>query len=111
MANVVEKLPLFDDTFYSYTVPLEGSTYKLQLLYLERLSHWIISIKDSEGVDLVVGQRLTPNTRLFFGYGLGDLTGYFVFTPKADVDPQEIKDSIRQISDFYDLFYVYDDGE
>lgn len=111
MAGRYISLPLYNDTYYKYSVVLEDNTYILGFLYLERINQWIYYLKDSEGNSLVSGERLTPNTQLLLSYANPNLTGFLLFTPKSNVDPEVVKDNIRQISDFYDLFYIYDDGE
>lgn len=90
---------------------LEGNTYILEFLFLERVKHWIFYLKDSENNPILLGERLTPNTPIGFQYLDAPLTGYFYFTPKSEVDPEVLRDDIRQITDFYNLFYIFDDGE
>lgn len=105
------KLPLFNDTYYSYNVSLEGNSYTLEFLFLERMSSWLLSLLDSEGNYLVRNQRLTPNTLLFAEYRIQNLTGGFYFTPKSNQDSANASANIRFPADSYNLFYLFDDGE
>lgn len=111
MAVKILKLPLFNDTYYSYPISLEGNTYVLDFLFLERINDWTLSLKDSEQNPLVLGQRMTPDTELFFSYQVEGLSGYFLFTPISVIKPSEVSDNIQRPKDFYNLFYIYDDGE
>ncbi|QDP60435.1 MAG: hypothetical protein GOVbin1096_63 [Prokaryotic dsDNA virus sp.] len=111
MAKRIVKLPLYNDINYTYSTVLEGNTYSLKFLYLERIHGWTLTLKDSNRNVLVAGQRLTPDTRLFESYRLPNLTGYFVFTTKSTEEPAEGTNSILKPKDFYDFYYVYEDGE
>jgi len=109
MALKYLKLPLFDETFYSYSTTLEGNKYQLKFLFLERTDTWVFTLKDSRKNTLVSGQRLTPNSLLFSDYRLDNLSGGFFFTPITDVDPQGIEGNIEKPSEFYEFFYIYND--
>ena len=111
MAIKYLRLPLYNDTFYSYSVNLEGNKFQIKLLFLERPSTWIITLKDSEQRTLVSGQRLTPDTPLFGDYRLENLSGFFLFTPPSGNDPEDVEQNIQRPKDFFNLYYVYDDGE
>lgn len=106
------KLPLYNNTFYSYSIPLQGNKYTLEFLFLERLNTWLLSLLDSEGNYLVRNQRLTPNLLLFNDYKISEeLTGGFLFTPLSREDPEKIKNDISQPKGVYQLLYIFDDGE
>lgn len=111
MAIKTLKLPLFDDTYYSYSINLEGNKYILEFLFLERPNTWFLTLKDSTQNTLVRNQRLTPNTPLFFDYKIPELTGHFYFTTKSGEDPEYITGSIKALSKLFVLYYLYDDGE
>jgi len=109
MALKYLKLPLFDDTYYSYSITLEDNKYQLKFLFLERTNTWIFTLKDSRKNTLVSGQRLTPNALLFADYQFENLSGGFFFTPASAVDPEEVANNIVRPSEFYELFYIYND--
>lgn len=112
MALKYIQLPLFNDTYYSYSINLEGNTYVLEFLYVERAKTWIFYLKDSEQNVLISGQRLTPNTLLFNNYKIDNLTGGFYYTPTSDeTDPDNMQSNVEQPKDFFRFFYIYDDGE
>jgi hypothetical protein len=104
-------LPIFNDTFYSYSVSLEGNRYTLTFLFLERLGQWVLTLQDSEGSVLVRNERLTPETLLFFDYKLPGLSGGFYFQPNTQTAFQDEDNIITRPKEFYKLFYVFDDGE
>lgn len=105
------KLPLFNNVKYNYSTVLEGNTYVLNFYYTERTKGWSFSLKDSERNDLVLGQRLTPNTVLFQDYRIPNLSGGFFLTPKSRRDPSLVSGDIRDIADSYDFYYIFNDGE
>jgi hypothetical protein len=105
------KLPLYNNTFYSYSTVLEGNTLTLDFLFLSRLNSWIITLKDSDQNVMLSGERLSPNTALFGDYKLSGLTGSFYFIPNADVNPEDMEDKVKNPKDFYSLYYVYQSGE
>jgi hypothetical protein len=106
MSVKIIKLPLYNDTAYSYSIALEGNTFVLDFLFLRsRLNSWIITIKNSNQETLVTGQRLTPNTVLFQGYRLEGLSGFFYFE-SGDLSDDDFKVSTPE--NFYKLYYIYD---
>lgn len=111
MATKFLKLPIYNDVSYSYSINLEGNKYQLKFLFLERTNTWLITLKDSEQTTLVSGQRLTPNTLLFGDYKLEGLTGVFYFTTSSGKDPETVEQNIRRPRDFFDFYYIYEDGE
>ena len=111
MAIIQKTLPLFNKSFYGYSTSLEGNTFYLTFEYKKRINHWLFSLSDAEQNVLVSGQKLTPDTPLFYDYRLPNLTGYFLFTPIKDQDPETLRDRIRNPSQFFRLYYFYDNGE
>ena len=103
-------LPLFNDPYYSYSTNLEGNTYILEFLFLERLKSWVLTLKDSEQNVLVRNQRLTQNTLLFKDYKLPNLNGGFYFTPSSEFNPDKAQENIENPRDFFRFYYIYDDG-
>lgn len=111
MAIKQSKLPIFNGTYYSYSVSLEGNRYVLEFLFLDRLSQWMLTLKTSDGTTLVRNQRLTPETPLFIDYRLPDLTGFFYFKPVSKPVYQDELNNLPQPKGFYELYYIYNDGE
>lgn len=105
------KLPIFNESYYSYTTSLEGNKYTLQFLYIDRLKDWVMTLKNSSGAVLVQNQRLTPETLLFFDYKLPNLTGAFYFQPISQAVFKSETNNLVQPKGFYELFYIFDDGE
>ena len=106
------RLPLFNDPHYSYSVNLEGNTYILEFLFLERLQDWVLTLKDSEQNVLVRNQRLTQDTLLFRDYRLPNLSGGFYFTQTSkQITADQAYENIENPKGFFNLYYIYDDGE
>jgi hypothetical protein len=108
MAIKILKLPIYNETYYSYSVALEGETFTLEFLFLQtRSNSWFVTLKNSSQEILVTGQRLTPNTVLFQGYQLEGLSGFFYFESK-DLRNEDFR--VGTPKDFYTLYYIYDTG-
>lgn len=105
------RLPIFNDTYYSYSVSLEGNKYSLEFLFLERVKGWVVTLKNSNGETLVRNQKLTPETPLFIDYKLPDLSGAFYFKPVSQSVYKSETNNLIKPKGFYELFYVFDDGE
>lgn len=105
------KLPIFNDTYYSYSISLEGNKYTLSFLFLERLMEWVVTLKTSDGDVLIRNQRLTPETPLFFDYKLPNLTGFFYFKPISQSVYKSETNNLVQPKGFYELYYIFSDGE
>jgi len=105
MAIKIVKLPVYNETYYSYSVALEGNTFVLEFLFLQsRSNSWFVTLKNSSQETLLSGQRLTPNTVLFQGYQLEGLSGFFYFESK-DLENEEFR--VGTPRDFYTLYYIY----
>lgn len=109
MALKFLRLPLYNDTYYSYSVPLEGNSYVLKFLFIERLQDWVLTLSDSDGNVLVRNQRLTSQTVLFADYKLPNLSGGFYLEPLSTTS--YVEGQKEKLKDFYRLYYIYDEGE
>ena len=109
MALELLVLPLYNETYYSYSTVLEGGTYIIEMLFLERIQSWLFTLKDSEDNILVTGQRLSQDSLLLEDYQLKGLTGGFYFTRNSDKESTDSK--IDKPKDFYTLYYYYESGE
>jgi len=111
MALIQTRLPLFSDAFYSFTTSLEEDTYTISILYVKRINDWVISIKDAARNTLVEGQRFTPDTPLFADCQLPGLSGFFWLTTKSGEDPSKFEDRRRNLPEYFNFYYIYEDGE
>jgi hypothetical protein len=60
MATV--QLTLFPTVEYEYTTQLDGLTWEMRFLYQPRLGHFTFDITAPNGVVVVTGRALTPNS-------------------------------------------------
>lgn len=111
MAKKYVALPLFSDAEYEYTVALQGDSYTLRFIYNERMKLYTISLLSADLVPIVMGEALVPAYPMFFEYALYPLTGYFYMYEKANLISQAYKVYPENINEYYELVYVYDDGE
>lgn len=111
MAKKYVALPLFSDAEYEYTVALQGDSYTLRFTYNERMKLYSISLLSADLVPIVMGEALVPSYPMFFEYAIYPLTGYFYMYEKANIISEPYKVYPENINEYYDLVYIYDDGE
>lgn len=111
MAEKYVALPLFSDAEYEYTVALQGDSYTLRFTYNERMKLYTISLLSADLVPIVMGEALVPSYPMFFEYALYPLTGYFYMYEKANIISEPYKVYPENINEYYELVYIYNDGE
>lgn len=111
MALQYVKIPLFEDSFYSYSIALENVTYVLSFKYVERMELWIFDLYDAESNPLVLGMGLVPFYPISLDYVISELSGYFWLEQIADINTEQYKQYPEELSQYYRMFYIYDDGE
>lgn len=111
MAKKYVSLPLFSDAYYEYGIALQGESYVLRFIYNERMKLYTISLLSADLVPIVMGEALVPSYPMFFEYALYPLTGYFYMYEKANIISEPYKVYPENINEYYELVYVYDDGE
>jgi len=58
-----ERLPFFHEIpAHSYTVALDGVQYEVRLVYRLRTESWYLDLMDENGLALLLGIRLSPNS-------------------------------------------------
>lgn len=102
-------LPLFKESNYLYTVPLERVSYQLKFYYNERMEQWIMDLLYADGVPIVLGQALIANYPLFSEYVI-EPTGFFFLEPIGENKNQTVINPF-ELEKYYRLFYLYEDGE
>lgn len=110
MADKYVSLRLFSDPDYDYSIALQGNSYNLRFTYNERMALYTISLYDAENNPIIVGEALVPNYPIFFEYAIYPLTGYFYMEEKALLETEPYKLYPDKIDQYYNLYYIYDDG-
>jgi hypothetical protein len=110
LAEKYVNLPLFEDAAYDYTVALEGESYTLRFLYIERMKMYTINLYDADNNPIVLGEALVPNYPIFFDYALFPLNGYFYMSEKANLLSEPYKTYPDKLDQYYNLYYIYDSG-
>jgi hypothetical protein len=58
-----QRMPFFHDVpAHRYTVTLDGVQYEVRLVYRARTASWYLDLRDEQGVELVLGRRLSPGS-------------------------------------------------
>ena len=57
------RLPIFSEVpAHTYTIALDGVQYEIRLVYRARTASWYLDLRDENGVELVLGRRLSPGS-------------------------------------------------
>lgn len=107
MADKYVSLPLFADTVYEYGIALQGDSYIVEFVYVERMKLYLLNLYDADRNPIVTGEALVPNYPMFFDYAIYPLTGYFYMYEKADILSEPYKTYPDKIDEYYSLVYVY----
>lgn len=110
MAERYVNLPLFSDADYEYSLALEGLSYILRFIYIERMQMYTINLYDADNNPIVLGEALVPNYPLFFDYAILPLSGYFYMSEKSNIDSEPYKKYPERLDQYYDFRYIYDNG-
>ena len=101
-------LPLYDDeSYYKYSIALEGTSFRLQFLYNNKMQMYTLTLFDAEDTVIVEGMGLVPNYPISANYVIEGLTGYFLLSPKDTSGLEYYKLYPRNLGKYYDLTYVY----
>lgn len=109
MAFSITELPLYQDTFYRYTVNLEGQQRIMNFYWNEKDGGWHFDLRNSDSTPILLGQKLVPQHPIAADYRLDGfgLTGYFIMYPlnlSVTVDPLDS----MVIPQFFKLYYIYE---
>lgn len=69
---------LLDAASSKQTVTLKKKTYTLKFIYNSRFDYWTISIFDSKGDSILLGEKAMPNKELLTRYSLDDVLGGYL---------------------------------
>lgn len=103
-------MPLYSDPFYSYDVSLESNSYTFKTYYNERARGWFFNLSVKGGDDLVLGERLVAEYPILADYALENLSG-FLFLEPVGASVEKYRTDPFELSKWFRLFYIYDDGE
>lgn len=111
MAQQYVVLPLFEDPDYKYSVALEGEAFTFRAYYNERTLLWHYDLSLEDGAPIILGSALVPSYPIGSEYILTPLTGYFSLVPIGTTNTEKYKEFPFELSQYYNLYYIYDDGE
>lgn len=104
-------LPLFEDEDYEYQISLESNSYLMRIYYNSRSKLWDWELKTEAGILVVAGETLVPNYPIGIDYSFENLTGYLWLEPTSNISSEKYKEFPFNLSNYYRLFYIYNDGE
>ena len=103
-------MPLFSDPSYTYDISIESNAYTIDVYYNERAEGWFFNLIIKGGNPLIYGERLVANYPILIDYALPNLTGYIFLEPIGD-SVEKYRTAPFELSKWFRLFYIYDDGE
>ena len=104
---VYVNLPLFKDDSFTYTIPLEGITYRFNFYYNSREESWLFDIRYSNGEAVVLGEALVAQYPMLLDYNLEGLSGFLWMEPIGENQNQTVINPF-EIHQYYTLRYYYD---
>lgn len=107
MADKYVTMPLFPDSYYTYTIAFQGNSYILEFIYNERSSLYFINLYDADSNPIVLGEALVPNYPILLDYALFPLTGFIWMEEKADIISEPYKVYPDSIDQYYNCFYIF----
>lgn len=101
-------LPLYDnESYYKYSIALEGTSFRLQFLYNNKMQRYTLTLSTSDDEVIVEGVGLVPNYPIMANYVIDGLSGYFLLAPKDNSGIEYYKLYPRNLGKYYELIYVY----
>ena len=112
MTQVVE-LPLFSDPYYEYTMSLQDQSFIFTFRWMERTRDWYLDIRLDDLTPVVLNYKLVTYYPMMVDYVLSSygLTGYFLLSDSGTFETSKLSDSVESLSNYYRLFYVYEEEE
>lgn len=83
-ANMLEIEFPSTESYYSFTTPIEGSTYKVVMEWMNRTQCWYMTLYDSNNNVIVTNLKLVSNFPLLFQKVSIDFVGDFMVFPKTN---------------------------
>jgi len=99
-------LPLYADSFYAYSVSLEGNTYSVEILYNERNKLWHMSLFTEDGDPIVQGVAIVPQYPILQNYKIDDLSGFFWLTPVPSLTSEKYITEPESLNQYYTFKYI-----
>jgi len=99
-------LPLYADSFYAYSVSLEGITYSIEILYNERNKLWHMSLFTEDGGPIVQGVAMVPQYPILQNYKIENLSGFFWLTPVPSLTSEKYITEPESLNQYYTFKYI-----
>lgn len=99
-------LPLYSDSFYSYTVSLDSTSYSVEILYNERQKLWHMSLFTEDGDPIILGIAMVPKYPLLQGYNIQGLSGMFWLYPIPSLTDEKYITEPESLNQYYTFEYI-----
>lgn len=112
MTFVLTQLPMYTDTYYRYTINLEGRQRTMVYYWNEREGAWHFDLKDADGTSVLLGQKIVAQYPIAADYRLEgrNLSGYFILLPNNTSTRLDPTDS-SVAPQFFKFYYIYQPPE
>jgi hypothetical protein len=113
MTQLITELPLYSEPYHEYRIALEDQARVVTFRWQDRTSSWYIDLKQDDLTPIVLGVRIVPYYPILADYQLQEkgINGYFVLVDKGDFISDKLNTSPQSLSQFYRLFYIYEDED
>lgn len=101
-------MPLFTESFYTYTISLETISYSVEIVYNERMKLWLLSLYLEDKTPVFEGLGIVPGYPIALDYALNTLTGYFYLECVASIDTEQYIQYPDKLSQYYKFYYIYE---
>lgn len=101
-------IPLYTDSFYTYSVPLEGLVRQLTFRWVGFSKQWTMDIHDMDGSPVVTGIALVPNYNIMLNYNRPTFKGCFVLSASSPKMAARYREDQNIIPLYFTLTHYYD---
>lgn len=98
---------LYPDTYYDYSISLQGNSYIVEMIYNERSKLYYMNLYDSDRNPIFLGQALIPTYPIAIDYALTNLSGWFWLENNSALISEPYKTYPDSIDKYYKLYYSY----
>lgn len=108
MTVMYVNMPLFTESYYSYTISLETISYNVEIVFNERVGLWYLSLYLQDNTPVFEGVAIVPGYPIALDYALNKLTGYFYLECVASINTEQYIQYPDKLSQYYKFYYIYE---
>lgn len=109
MTSIVTELPLFSDSYFEYSFPLENDTKIFTFRWNNRELAWYFDIKQEDLTPIIRGVKLVAYYPLLADFALAEsgITGYLTLVDSGNYASNKLSELPENLPQYYRLFYTY----